>query len=223
MKFGFRKRDRNSTNRPRALSADEALQNTMIYYSPYPQRCGYYMPQNQMCGATQYQTPNVQSYQAQSPQYYQYQPTSMQQPQQMQSPQQSVQPQIDPQALPPINNSCWAPGSFPPGTSRNHHVQDPPEQRELSTTDADVQTFVRDNNNNIIHHKTIVTQLNRHHIHTQRVLTNENYLHTFLINNLLKVNDIHHPRVEYVPGTSRVLCNYRQTYATEPARCIRAM
>ena len=125
-------------------------------------------------------------------------------------------------ALPPINGSCYAPPAVAPGVNTAQQVQLPTELRVVETSDADVQTIVRENNNYTQFNKTVVTQVNRNHLHTQRIVTNENQFNTYVTNNVTKVNDIHRQQVELVPGERRVFNNYQQTQTVEPARCLRA-
>ena len=125
-------------------------------------------------------------------------------------------------ALPPVNASCYAPPPVAPGVNRAAKVQLPTELRQLQSSDSDLQTIVRENNNYTTFNKQIVTQVNRNHLHTQRVITNENNFNTYITNKLVKVNDIHSQRVELVPGERRVFNSYQQSQAVEPARCLRA-
>ena len=125
-------------------------------------------------------------------------------------------------ALPPIDYSCYREPQVAPGVTRYIRIQDPTEVRELSTVDGDVQTVVRENNHHVYFNKTIITQVNRNHLHTQRVITNENNYNTYVTNYVTRVNDIHQQRVEHVPGERRVFNSYKQSQQIEPARCLRA-
>ena len=125
-------------------------------------------------------------------------------------------------ALPAINASCYAPPAVAAGINTAQQVQLPTEYREVNTFDQDLQTVVRENNNYTTFNKQIVTQVNRNHLHTQRVITNENNFNTYITNKLVKVNDIHQQRVELLAGQRRVFNSYKQSQAVEPARCLRA-
>ena len=125
-------------------------------------------------------------------------------------------------ALPPVNASCYAPPPVAPGVNTSNSVQLPTEERVVETNDADVQTVVRENNNYTTLNKTAITTVNRNHLHTQRVITNENQHNTYITNKVVKVNDIHRQRVENVQGETRVSNQYKQTQVVEPARCLRA-
>ena len=125
-------------------------------------------------------------------------------------------------ALPPVNALCWAPPPVAPGVNTAEVVQLPDELRVIETQDADEQVVVRENNNSTTFNKTIVTQVNRNHLHTQRIVTNENQLNTYVTNNVVKVNDIHSQRVEAVPGERRVFNDFKASQVVEPAQCLRA-
>ena len=121
-----------------------------------------------------------------------------------------------------VNASCYAPPAVAPGLNTANVVQLPTEYREVNTFDEDLQTVVRENNNYTTYNKTIVTTVNRNHLHTQRIVDNQNQYNTYVTNNVVKVNDIHRQRVENVKGETRVINNYKQTQTVEPARCLRA-
>ena len=70
--------------------------------------------------------------------------------------------------------------------------------------------------------KDVVTNVNRHHYHTKRVITRDNNFNTYVTNHITKVNDIHHYRVENVKGETRTFNDYKQTQTVEPATCNRA-
>ena len=125
-------------------------------------------------------------------------------------------------ALPPVNGLCYAPPPVAPGVNTANVVQLPDELRVVETQDADLQTIVRENNNSTTFNKTVVTQVNRNHLHTQRIVTNENQLNTYVTNNVVKVNDIHSQRIEAVPGERRVFNDFKATQVVEPAQCLRA-
>ena len=67
--------------------------------------------------------------------------------------------------------------------------------------------------------KTVVTNVNRHHYHTQRVITNDNNYDTYVTKYVFKVNDIHHYRVENVKGETKVVNEFKETKTVEPATC----
>ena len=123
-------------------------------------------------------------------------------------------------ALPAVNSGCYAAPGVAPGVNTYNSVRLPTEYREVNTFDQDVQTVVRENNNYTTYNKDVVTTVNRNHLHTQRIITNENQYNTYITNNIVKVNDIHSQRVEHVAGERRVFNNYQQTQTVEPARCI---
>ena len=124
--------------------------------------------------------------------------------------------------LPPVNACCYCPPPVAPGCNTCQQVCLPTEARCLQTCDADCQTIVRENNNHTQFNKTVVTTVNRNHLHTQRIVDNHNQYNTYVTNNLVKVNDIHRQRIENVPGQTRVFNDYKQTQQVEPARCMRA-
>jgi hypothetical protein len=124
--------------------------------------------------------------------------------------------------LPQVNASCYAPPAVAPGVNTAQVVQLPTEQRLLETNDADLQTIVRENSNHTTYNKTVVTTVNRNHLHTQRIVDNHSQHNTYITNNVVKVNDIHRQRVENVQGERRVFNDYKQSQVVEPARCLRA-
>ena len=125
-------------------------------------------------------------------------------------------------ALPGVDASCWAPPAVAPGINTAQQVQLPTELRLLQSQDADLQVVVRENNNYAQFNKTVVTQVNRNHLHTQRIITNENQFNTYVTNNVVKTNDIHQQRVEQLAGEKRVFNDYKQSQVVEPAQCLRA-
>lgn len=125
--------------------------------------------------------------------------------------------------LPPFDYSCYQVPIVPPGVTRRFVVDEPATVRNLETNDYDVQTVVRENNNHTYLNKTIVTQVNRNHLHTQRIITNENNYETYVTNHVIRVQDIHRQRVENVPGERRVFNSYKQSQRVEPAKCLRAV
>ena len=125
-------------------------------------------------------------------------------------------------ALPPVNASCYAPPAVAPGLNTANQVQLPTEQRLVETNDADLQTIVRENNNYTTLNKLIVTTVNRNHLHTQRIVDNQNQYNTYITNNVVKVNDIHRQRIENVAGERRVFNSFKQSQQVEPAQCLRA-
>lgn len=70
-------------------------------------------------------------------------------------------------ALPPVNAECYAPPPVAPGVNTCRQVQLPDELKVVQSDDADCQTVVRENNNYTTFNKTVVTQVNRNHLHTQ--------------------------------------------------------
>ena len=126
--------------------------------------------------------------------------------------------------LPPFDYSCYRVPIVPPGVTRRFVIDEPATVRNLETNDYDVQTVVRENNNHTYLNKTIVTQVNRNHLHTQRIITNENNYETYVTNHVIRVQDIHRQRVENVPGERRVFNSYQQAPArVEQARCLRVV
>ena len=134
----------------------------------------------------------------------------------------AVQAELPLPALPPVNSGCYAAPAVAPGLNTANAVQLPTEYREVNTFDEDLQTVVRENNNYTTFNKTIVTTVNRNHLHTQRIVDNQNQYNTYITNNVVKVNDIHRQRVENVAGERRVFNSYKQSQQVEPARCLRA-
>lgn len=128
---------------------------------------------------------------------------------------------IDLACLPPVNSSCWTPSPVAPGKNVCCEVCLPNEYREVDTFDSDCETFVRENNNYSTFYRTIVTNVNRNHLHRQRVITNENQFNTYVTNNVTRVNDIHHQQLENVCGESRVFNKYHDNRIIEPPRCLR--
>ena len=125
-------------------------------------------------------------------------------------------------ALIPVSECCRARIAVPPGVTTNANATLPTQLRLLNTQDADLQTIVRENNNYRQFNKTIVTQVNRNHLHTQRIVDNQNQYNTYITDNVVKVNDIHRQRIENVPGEKRVFNSFKQSQRVEPARCLRA-
>ena len=124
--------------------------------------------------------------------------------------------------LPPVNALCYAPPLVEPGLVTSKQVQLPTEERFVETNDADVQTVVRENNNYTTFNQTLVTTVNRNHLHTQRVITNENQFNTHVTNNVIKVNDIHRQQVEHIAGETRIKNDFKETTTVEQPRCLRA-
>ena len=122
--------------------------------------------------------------------------------------------------LPAANYSCYAQPAMPCAQERHFHYQEPTVVRNVELHFYDTQTVVRENNNHYTHNRTIVTNVNRNHWHTQRIVTNENNYNTYLTNNVIRVNDIHHQRIENVEGEKRVFNDYKQTETVEPAQCV---
>ena len=72
------------------------------------------------------------------------------------------------------------------------------------------------------HNKTVITTVNRNHLHRQRIVDNYTQNNLYITNKVTKVNDIHRQQVERVDGQRRVTNQYRESQAVEPARCLRA-
>ena len=121
----------------------------------------------------------------------------------------------------PISSCCAEPPIESTKTERHIFYPVENETKNIELHDSDEQTIVRENTNHIQFKKTIVTNVNRHHLHTLRVVTKENHLNTFITNNIVRVNDIHHNRVEHVTGEKRELNDFQQTMRIdEAAKCV---
>ena len=124
-------------------------------------------------------------------------------------------------ALPAVNGSCYAAPAVAAGVNTHSSVQLPTEYREVNTFDSDVQTVVRENNNYTTFNKDVITTVNRNHLHTQRIVTNENQHNTYITNNITRVNDIHRQRIENLKGETRNFRDFKATQRVEAAGCSR--
>lgn len=116
--------------------------------------------------------------------------------------------------LPKIGEFCMNNGIrtpfVAPSETKHYRVKMPIEHRTVELNEYDEQTFYRNNDNHVDFLKTVVTHVNRNHVHRQRVVTNENNYHTYVTRNLIRVNDIHKPMVENVQGEKRIINEARQ-------------
>ena len=122
--------------------------------------------------------------------------------------------------LPPVNSSCLVKPAVPLSVVRVNEVQLPDEHREISTFDNEIETFVREDNQHTTFKKNVFTNVNRNHLHTQRIITNENQFNHYVTNHVVKPKDIHIIRVEHYPGKKSVFNDYKETRTVEPAQCV---
>ena len=94
--------------------------------------------------------------------------------------------------------------------------------RDINLAYYDTRDVIRENNNYAQLNKTIVTNVNRHHVHTIRVIDNTNNYNTHVTNHIIKVNDIHHQRTEHVKGETREFNDVKETQTVENAKCVNA-
>ena len=131
----------------------------------------------------------------------------------------AVVPQYDTSCV-PVNYCCYRQPMLPCGETRYYQIAEPTIIKNIDQHFGTVQTHVRENNHHIQYNRTVVTNVNRHHFHTQRIVTNENNHNTYVTNHVIKVNDIHHQKVEHVPGEKRVFNDFKATQRVEPAKCL---
>ena len=124
--------------------------------------------------------------------------------------------------LPPVNDSCVQMPQVPPDDVTEQQLDLPSEEKVIETKDDDQKQIVVNRNNYTQYNKTLNVVVNRNHVHTLRVVKNETNYNTYVTNKVFKVNDIHHQRIEYVPGEIKNIDECREAVSVEPARCILA-
>ena len=124
-------------------------------------------------------------------------------------------------ALPAPDYGCYAPPQVPPGQTRYLKVDEPTLVKNLVQNFNDVRTAVRENNTHIQRNRTQITNVNRNHNHLLRIVTNENNFEHNLTNKIVRVADIHHQKIENLPGERRQFRDFKETQRVEHAGCQR--
>lgn len=125
--------------------------------------------------------------------------------------------------LPPVNDSCVVMPQVPPDDVTEQQLDLPSEEKVIEQKGNDDQKQIVVNRNNYTqYHKTLNVLVNRNHVHTLKVVKNETNYNTYVTNKVIKVNDIHHQRIEYMPGEVKNVDECRESVTVEPARCILA-
>ena len=124
--------------------------------------------------------------------------------------------------LPPVNSACWTPKGIP-GTIEDPNVQYvdlPPENQVVTNEDHDHHQAEVLKKKYVQYNKTLNVLVNRNHVHNLEVKQNTNIYNTYNINKVYKVRDIHHQRVNYVPGETRCINHCNESITVEPAECV---
>ena len=123
--------------------------------------------------------------------------------------------------LPPPNMSCFQPASVGKGETRYLVTNEPPVYKTIELNYNLTKTVVKENTIHHQHNRNVYYNVNRNYNHLIRVVNNNNNYHHHLTNNIIRVNDIHHQRVEQVAGGSRNFNDYKQTQRIESGGCTR--
>ena len=124
-------------------------------------------------------------------------------------------------ALPPPNYTCYQEPPEPRGETRWLKYNEPTITKVIEQNFNTLKTSVKENNIHHQHNRTVIQNVNRNHFHTHRIIVKDNNYHHYLTNNLIRVNDIHHQKIEQVRGEGKTLSDYKQTQRVEPASCQR--
>ena len=124
-------------------------------------------------------------------------------------------------ALPAPDYRCYQAPPVAPGQTRNQVINEPTSVKNLEQNFNDQRTAVRENNTHVQRNKTNITNINRNHNHLLRIVTNENNYEHNLVNNVVRVADIHRQRIENVAGQRRNFKDFKQTQKVENLGCRR--
>ena len=124
-------------------------------------------------------------------------------------------------ALPAPDYRCYQAPPVAPGQTRFQNLQEPTAVKNLEQNFNDQRTAVRENNLHVQRNKTNITNINRNHNHLLRIVTNENNHEHNLVNNIVRVADIHRQRIENVAGQRRNFKDFKQTQKVENLGCRR--
>ena len=121
--------------------------------------------------------------------------------------------------LPPVNYDCYEGFEAPKPVIRYFETQLDTVERVIEKNYETVKTYVVENVVHHQHNKTVITTVNRNHLHVHKIITKENNYHHFNTDYIFKVNDIHTQRIENLAAEGVTINDFRQTSKVEPATC----
>lgn len=127
--------------------------------------------------------------------------------------------QLELPELPPPDYKCYAVPEVPPGVTRWFRINEPTIYKDLAVNLDKLAVESRVNNNHVNNDKTVITNINRHHDHLLKIITNENNFEKNITNKIIKVADIHKQRVENVAGPIKNYKEYKVIQKMEGPGC----
>ena len=121
--------------------------------------------------------------------------------------------------LPPPNANCYQEPPAPKGETKYVMIKEAPVFKTINQNFFSTNTTVKENVIHYNHVKDVIITLNRNHWHTQRIVVKDTNYHHYLINNVIKIKDIHHQKIETTNGESRNISDYKQVNRIEQPVC----
>ena len=127
--------------------------------------------------------------------------------------------QLELPELPPPDYKCYAVPEVPPGVTRWFRINEPIVYKDLAVNLDKLAVENRVNNTHVNLDKTVITNVNRHHDHTLKIITNENNFEKNITNKIIRVADIHKQRVENIAGPVKTYKEYKVNQKIEGPGC----